>query len=739
MSRGASASRVERVCPVCERTTEARVCPEHQTPTVVPALWAASTHRVPGVGERIAERYELRAVVGEGGMAVVFRARDLRTHQDVALKFMRPPQRLLLRHVKRFWREARALSEVRHPHVIELSDFGVDEASGLPFMAMALVEGESLSARVERAPLDERTAARVLAAVARALEAAHARGFAHRDLKPDNVMLASDGRVVVLDFGVALALRDTDERITAPGAVVGTPHYMSPEQARGGGVDARSDLYGLGCILYAALTGAPPFDGEDPRRVMDLHLAMPPPPLPTRLVDGAPPSVPLLSLAAALLAKDPAARPSGAVAVAEVLEALARGEVAAASRRLGESTAGGAARASARAAIAALPTGHAVPLEALVRPTPSEGARPGASPRSSLVRLPAADTAVAPREQDAPLDEPSVLRTAPTAWALAGPGREEPDTPVEPVTHLAVDEHGPVGATRAALRSAVEARVVVGDVRSVDEPRRTEVRTAATSPEVAPTSPQLPSTQVRAVSLPEVRLAAEGLEPATRPSVGGAPGGVSRTFVAVAALAMLLVGIGVGWSMRSAGAGESDTVGASPRASEASPSAKAVSAGASPSADVAPPSVSASASPSADVVSPSASASASPSASASAVGAVPSAIAPQPSASASPSASPGPPEAPARTVERRPRVERASSAPSPAPSSEARAPVSVRLSSTPPGARVLRGSTALGVTPLDVRVEGEVSLRIVLDGYAERTVVLRAGDGERAVTLVPLF
>jgi hypothetical protein len=707
---------------VCERTTEARLCPEHQTPTVVPALWAGGTHRVPGVGERIADRYELRAVLGEGGMAVVFRARDLRAHQDVALKFMRPPQRLLLRHVKRFWREARALSEVRHPHVIELFDFGVDEASGLPFMAMALVEGQSLTERVLEAPLDERGAARVLAAVARALDAAHARGFAHRDLKPDNVMLGADGRVVVLDFGVALALRDTDERITAPGAVVGTPHYMSPEQARGGGVDARSDLYGLGCILYATLTGRPPFEGDDPRHVMDLHLATPPPPLPTRLVDGATPSVTLLSLAAALLAKDPAARPSSAGAVAEVLEALSRGELAAAQRRLSESTAGGSARASARAAIAALPTGHAVPLEALVRPTPSEGSRLGPEVRAGatplLDRLPAADTAVAPREQDAPLDEPSVMRTAPTAWALERPGRPEPDTPVDPVTPVALDDHAALGATRAALRSAVEARVVVGDARSVDDPRRTEVRTAATSPEGLATSPHVHATAVRTTSPPEARMATRGAELATRPSASAVAVGVSRTFVVVAALSMLAVGIGVGWSMRSVSEPELERAHGSPP-----PSPRA--------------SVSAPTSASGPGVSASTSASGSPAGSTAAP--VPASVHLPSSAATSPSPSSAAVSPPARPGGQRARAfERSTLVPSPSPTPAGRA-VSVRLSSTPAGARVLRGASTLGVTPLDVSLDAEVSLRVVLDGYAERTVVLRAGDGERAVTLVPLF
>jgi hypothetical protein len=706
---------------VCERTTEARLCPEHQTPTVVPALWAASTHRVPGVGERIAERYELRAVLGEGGMAVVFRARDLRTHQDVALKFMRPPQRLLLRHVKRFWREARALSEVRHPNVIELIDFGVDEASGLPFMAMALVEGQALSERVLRAPLDERSAAKLLSAVARALEAAHTRGFAHRDLKPDNVMLGADGRVVVLDFGVALALSDTDERITAPGAVVGTPHYMSPEQARGGGVDARSDLYGLGCILYATLTGAPPFDSDDPRRVMDLHLAMPPPPLPTRLVDGAPPTVALLSLAAALLAKDPEARPASAGAVGEVLEALARGEPSAALRRLSEATAGVMARANARAAIAALPTGHAVPLEALVRPTPSDGRvgpDVGRGPGTPLGRLPAADTAVAPREQDAPLDEPSVMRTAPTAWALERPGRDEPDTPVDPVTHVALEHHAASGATRAALRSAVEARVVVGHTPSVDEPPRTEVQTEV---QKGATAPDVLATRLRATNVAEPRLVAEAVELATRPSAGAVTVGVSRAYVAAAALAMLVVGIGVGWSMRTVGAPEHERAYDPPLPS--------------PRATVSAP---ATASGPAVVVSTSASGSLAGSTAAPVPVSVPAPVPVSvPSVSPSPSSTPVSP--PARPGGQRPRVsERPSPVPS-APSTLGSRVVSVRLSSTPAGARVLRGVTTLGVTPLDVRVEGEVSLRVVLDGYAERTVVLRAGDGERAVTLVPLF
>lgn len=225
----------------------------------------------PSEGQVIAGRYELQAMIGEGGMARVWRAHDRTLARPVAVKF------LFLREdrdrrtmIDRFLREARIAAAVRHPSVVDILDFGTTE-DGRPFMVMELLEGESLEERLAREPaltLEELIA--ITASVLDGLAAVHRAGIIHRDLKPDNVfLLQHDGEVrpKLLDFGVS---RDTDPRsgrrsalTTADGYLVGTPEYMSPEQARGlADVDWRTDLYSVGVMLYEALTGRLPYESE---------------------------------------------------------------------------------------------------------------------------------------------------------------------------------------------------------------------------------------------------------------------------------------------------------------------------------------------------------------------------------------------------------------------------------------------------------------------------------------------
>src|SRR5262245_61600512 len=202
-------------------------------------------------------RYQVERQLGEGGMATVFLAHDVRHDRKVALKVLRPELGAVL-GVERFLSEIRVTANLQHPHLLPLFDSG--EADGQLFYVMPYVEGESLRARLERErqlPIDE--ALRLTTAVAGALDYAHRHGVIHRDLKPENV-LVHDGQPLVADFGIALAVSNAGgQRVTQTGLSLGTPAYMSPEQATGDrAIDGRTDVYSLGAMLYEMLTGDPP-------------------------------------------------------------------------------------------------------------------------------------------------------------------------------------------------------------------------------------------------------------------------------------------------------------------------------------------------------------------------------------------------------------------------------------------------------------------------------------------------
>ena len=212
--------------------------------------------------------YEIRGLLGRGGMGSVYRASDTRLGREVAIKALPPafagdPDRLA-----RFEREARTLASLNHAHIATLH--GVEQSNGQPLLVMELVPGETLAERIARGPLPVPEALSLLGQVAEALDAAHERGVVHRDLKPANVKVTPEGRVKVLDFGLAKALATDGDTpaaselptLTATGTVVGTTAYMSPEQARGLPVDRRTDLWAFGCVLYEALTGRRAFPGS---------------------------------------------------------------------------------------------------------------------------------------------------------------------------------------------------------------------------------------------------------------------------------------------------------------------------------------------------------------------------------------------------------------------------------------------------------------------------------------------
>ncbi len=249
-------------------------------------------------------RYTIERELGRGGMATVYLAEDVKHHRQVAVKVMHPE---LAEAVgpERFLREIETTANLRHPHILPLYDSG--EADGLLFYVMPYVEGETLRARIDREkqlPIDE--ALDIAREVADALSFAHSRNVVHRDIKPENILLES-GHAVVADFGIARAVSVAGgEGLTATGVAVGTPSYMSPEQAGGTAeVDGRSDVYSLGCVLYEMLGGQPPFVGPTVESVVRQHVAVDPPPI-TNLRPGI--SDEVAGALARALAKTPADR-----------------------------------------------------------------------------------------------------------------------------------------------------------------------------------------------------------------------------------------------------------------------------------------------------------------------------------------------------------------------------------------------------------------------------------------------
>ncbi|HET7600973.1 MAG TPA: serine/threonine-protein kinase [Gemmatimonadales bacterium] len=278
-------------------------------------------------------RYRLLRELGQGGMATVYLAEDLKHHRKVAVKVLRPELAESL-GPQRFLREIEIAAQLTHPHILPLHDSG--EAGGFLYYVMPYVEGESLRARLARdGALPPPEAARYLRDVADALAYAHARGVVHRDVKPENVMLA--GRhALVMDFGVAKAVSEAGAAgLTTVGVTLGTPSYMSPEQAVASPtVDHRTDIYALGIMAYEMLAGRTPFEGMGPQQVLAAHVTRAPEPLAAR-VPGLPPA--LAALVMRCLEKQPEARPESAAELVPLLEGA-------------ESPSGGAAAAPATAA-----------------------------------------------------------------------------------------------------------------------------------------------------------------------------------------------------------------------------------------------------------------------------------------------------------------------------------------------------------------------------------------------------
>jgi eukaryotic-like serine/threonine-protein kinase len=227
------------------------------------------------VGERIADRYELEEVVGHGGMSTVYKAHDSLLERNVALKVLHQQYNEDEDFVERFKHEARSVAQLQHPNIVTVIDRG--EEDGRQYIVFEFIDGENLKELVVRkGRLDLRDALEIANEIARGLAFAHDHGLIHRDVKPQNVLLNGDGRAKVTDFGIARSL-DVDHGVTQTGTILGTSNYIAPEQASGQPVDAHTDVYSLGIVLYEMLTGELPFPGESFVAIAMKHIQEPSP------------------------------------------------------------------------------------------------------------------------------------------------------------------------------------------------------------------------------------------------------------------------------------------------------------------------------------------------------------------------------------------------------------------------------------------------------------------------------
>lgn len=258
--------------------------------------------------KNLSSRYELGEIIGFGGMSEVHKACDLRLNRDVAIKVLRADLARDPTFYLRFKREAQNAAALNHPAIVAVYDTGEAEIDGgpLPYIVMEYVDGDTLRDIVRsEGPLPPRRAMEVVADVCAALDFSHKAGIVHRDMKPANIMINQAGAVKVMDFGIARAIADAANPMTQTAAVIGTAQYLSPEQARGETVDARSDVYSVGCVLFEILTGEPPFTGDSPIAVAYQHVREDPR-LPSLVREGVPRELDSVVLKA--MSKNPANR-----------------------------------------------------------------------------------------------------------------------------------------------------------------------------------------------------------------------------------------------------------------------------------------------------------------------------------------------------------------------------------------------------------------------------------------------
>lgn len=333
-------SEATKRCPYCheeilEAARKCKHCGEWlEEPPETSSTNTLSTNPETLVRDAMASEYRIEKELGRGGMAIVYKAIEENLDREVALKVLPQGMTHDRKMLERFHREAQSAAQLNHPHIVTIYDEG--EMNGVHFMAMEYLEGRDLHEIVkEHGPVSPEQAVSLLAPVADALGYAHQQGTVHRDVKSSNVMVTDVGRPVLMDFGIAYA--GSDARLTQTGTVLGTPEYMSPEQARGNEVDARSDLYSLGVVLYEAVTGELPHTGGHPMSVVYkvLHESYKPP----RRINDAVPEW-MEQVIAKLLKKNPDQRFQNGQQASQALESKDPGEPVEVPSAAGDGTAG---------------------------------------------------------------------------------------------------------------------------------------------------------------------------------------------------------------------------------------------------------------------------------------------------------------------------------------------------------------------------------------------------------------
>lgn len=276
-------------------------------------------------------RYEIQSLIGRGGMAEVYRAVDVSLSRTVAIKMLRTDLAKDAIFLARFRREAQSSANLNHENIVGVYDTGEEPINvpdgsvvNIPYIVMEYVEGNTVHELLtDGQPVPIREAAEIVEGILNALEYSHRHGLVHRDIKPGNIMLTNDGKIKVMDFGIARAMDDSGATMTKTDAVVGTAQYLSPEQARGETVDTRSDLYSCGCMLFELLTGRPPFRGDSPVSVAYQHVAEQPP-LPSSITHDISPVLDQMVMKS--LAKNPQDRYQSAAVMRQALLAAIKGE-----------------------------------------------------------------------------------------------------------------------------------------------------------------------------------------------------------------------------------------------------------------------------------------------------------------------------------------------------------------------------------------------------------------------------
>ncbi len=444
----------------------------------------------------LAAEYDVERELGRGGMAVVFKARDKELDRPVALKVLPPELAPVATVADRFKREARLAASLDHPNIIPV--YRVAQAGGVLYMAMKFIDGRSLDAVVaDNGPLPLAVILTVLRAAARALAFAHDHGIVHRDIKGANILIDRDGRVVVSDFGIARAVESST--LTATGVMIGTPHFMSPEQCAGKAVGPQSDQYSLGIVAYQLLTGSVPFDGDSLPEILQHHWFTSPPDITLSRPDT---PAALTAGVLRLLAKDPVERFASTNDLVAALESI---PFPAADRAAGEARL--RALAGPKATTGVVTGGSHIPAELTARPGDAISAPAPSPPLLSGNRLgPRAvaptqpigaspDTALGTKAVGGPSEARPVAGRA--AHAIVEPARGDARGPAAPAS--TARRKPPVAAKRA--RGAKPWRLIAGVlvvlVCLIGVVKAVRVRRTATTAKPTALAPRLDATAMQ--------------------------------------------------------------------------------------------------------------------------------------------------------------------------------------------------------------------------------------------------